>query len=220
MGGGISDINGTSVRDNSLVEIVGGTDGTAIGNVGDAIKVTGNVIAETSESELATFVASARDVQIGPNKSMFSILNGIGSGVVIKLISLKIINSQTTAITGAIADFRLHRATSISSGNIVISMPHDTQDVVNSLVEVRNSATVNGENITPLTRVKWSTDEWGVGAQDVESMDHAVSSLISWYEVKPKTKPITLRSGEGIHIKQVAANNNGSFDFECIFTQE
>lgn len=46
MSSGITDNNGTSVRDNSLVEIIG-ADGTPIGNVGDAIKVYGSTTVDS-----------------------------------------------------------------------------------------------------------------------------------------------------------------------------
>lgn len=42
---GISQTNNTgSVRDNALVEVIGGTDGTAVGNVGDRLKVDASVV--------------------------------------------------------------------------------------------------------------------------------------------------------------------------------
>jgi hypothetical protein len=217
---GITDVNNASVRDNSLVEVIGGTDGTAIGNTGDRFKVDIGTTGTVVLNEPATFIVEADGVAIGNNKSMFSILNGGGSSVLIKVRRIYLVNDQTTAVTGVISSFSLLRITGHSAGTSLTPLPLDTSDSLNGSVTARHSATIAGEAATALRIAKWSSDEWGSGSSDVESFDHTNQELIPWIEHKEGTKPITLRAGEGVHIKHTVNSTAGSFKTVVVFTQE
>lgn len=204
---------------NSLVRIVGNSDNTIIGNVADALKVT--IASGTSEeAEFATFNVTAQDVAIGNNKSMISIVNTTGSTVKVKLRSLKIINAQTTAVTGIIANFQLLRCVTHSAGTSLTIAACETSDTLSSSVTARTGATIGTEGTTILRRAKYSTDEWGVGAHDVESNDHILQLGTNLLEVPLKAKPFTLLANEGITLKQITNSAVGSFDIELMFTQE
>lgn len=205
-------------------ELLGGTDQTKIGNTGDRLKVDASFSSTptTSEIEIATYVIKATNIAIGNNKSMISILNANGSTRVVKIRSIQIINAQNTAVTGVIADFRLHRiaAGSHSSGTLLTPEIHDLNDILDGNVTWRTGATISGESGTSMYRWKWSSDEWSVGAQDVESNDHARQATSYLYQQVPKTKPITLRADQGLTIKQVTNSTAGSFDISIVYTME
>jgi len=216
MGAGASagDVDGTSIT---------GSDGTTIGNVTDSLKtnVTNFPATQvTSDAELATFVVYASDIAIGNNKSMVSLVNTSGSSVVVKIRELRIINVQTTAVTGIIADMRLQRITNHSAGTAITPVAHDTADALNGSVTARTGATVTSELTPVYRRWKYSSDEWGVGTLDVEALDHAIQNQATLYEQVTKTKPFTLRANEGFTIKQVTNSAVGSFDLLLVFTQE
>jgi hypothetical protein len=118
------------------------------------------------------------------------------------------------------AEFRLLRMTGHSAGTSITPLPHDTADTINVNVTARTGATIAGAAAVNLKRWYWSTDEFGVGAQDVESMDHAYSNLTPHYIASPKTRPITIRAGEGLTLNQIANSTVGTFDLYLVFTQE
>jgi hypothetical protein len=185
-----------------------------------AIPVTATITGGQGETELATFVVYAQDIAIGNAKSMVSLVNTSGSTVKVKIREIRVINVQNTAVTGVIADFRLLRCVSHSAGTSLTPSSHDTTDSLNGSVTARTGATIATEGTAVLRRWQWSTDEWGVGAQDVESQDHGVALNNPLYEPISKTKPITLNANEGITIKQVTNSTVGSFDLVLVFTQE
>ena len=203
---------------NNSAQIEGATDSTLIGNVSDALKVS--ISGNASEAELATFSVFAQGVSIGNLKSMISIVNTSGSTVKIKIREIRIINVQTSAVTGVIADFRLQRITGHSAGTSITPDAHDSSDSINGSVTARTGSTVTSELAPVVRRWLFSTDEWGVGSTDVESLDHIFQTVIPAYSPISKTKPFTLNANEGFTIKQMTNSNNGTFDILILFTQE
>lgn len=203
--------------DNTQVVIRGGTDNTKIGNVGDRLKM--DAVATAANNELATFIVRGESIAIGNNKSMLSLLNGSGSGIKIKIRQIKIINVQNSAVTGVISNYEMRRFTGHSGGTVLTPHAHDTTDILNGSVTARTGATISGETVS-LYRYSWSTDEWGSGAQDVESNDHAFELSIPCYVSANYSKPMILNPGEGLHMKQTTNSTVGTFDIEILFTQE
>ncbi len=208
--------------DNDDTTLKGGTDSTVIGNVGDRLKVDASFSSPptVAEREYATFSVYAQSVALGNNKSMVSLVNTSGSTVKVRIKEIRIINTQTSALTGVNADFRLLRCVSHSSGTQITPEAHDTTDSLDSAVTARTGATIGTEGSAVLRRWMWSSDEWSFGAPDVESADHAMQNLWPAYDTASKTKPITLNADEGITIKQVTNSSNGTFDILVVFTQE
>lgn len=186
----------------------------------DGIQQVSITSINSGSGELATFSVFSSAVSIANNKSMLSILNASGSGVVIKLREAKIVNAQNTAVTGIIAQFNLLRMTGHSAGTTITPLAMDSLDSINGSVTVRTGGTITGESANIINSIKYSSDEWGVGAQDVESLDHIMQVFGNLIEQKPGCKPLTLREGEGLTIKQVTNSSVGSFDLILVFTQE
>lgn len=213
----LQDSNTTDDFDNTQVVIRGGTDNTKIGNTGDRLKV--DSIMTPGNNELATFTVYVPAAGVAVGKSMVSLVNASGSSVKVKLREIKLISLQTTAVTGVILDFEYRRITGHSVGTSLTPNPHDTLDTLSGSVTARTGATVTGEGVI-LFRQKWSSDEWGVGAQDVESNDHVLQTLLPFYSPAQYTKPITLNANEGFHIKQTVSSSVGTFDIFVTFTVE
>ncbi len=217
---GMQDTNTTDTFDNTLVAIKGGTDNTSIGNTGDRLKVDAQLSATTTSNEPATFIALTQAAGVATGKSMMSFVNTTGSTVKVKIRQIKIISAQTTAVTGKVSNFEFRKFVSHASGTLITTVPMDSTDTLSGSVTVRTGATITGETATVLMRYQWSSDEWGVGSQDVESNDHAFNSLLPVYQTPRYTKPITLNANEGFHIKHTTSSSVGSFDIEVLFTQE
>lgn len=174
----------------------------------------------TSQSEEATFIAYADDVQIANNKSMISVQNTVGSGTIIKVKQIAIRNVRTSAVTGVAADFRVNRASGHSGGTLLTPTKRDTVDVVNANVTIRTGATITGLDTGILDRVKWSSDEWGPGTLDQEGLEHSFQNVFPLTTIfDPSEKRITIREGETLTIQQVTNSSNGYFDIMIVFTQ-
>lgn len=170
--------------------------------------------------ELATFVVNATSVAIGNGKSMLSIVNASGSTVVLKLRELYITNVQNTAVTGVISEFQLKRIVGHSAGTALTPASYDTNDALSGSITARTGATVTTEGTDIFRRVTWSSDEWGVGAQDVESEDHEAQLRYNIVQQFPGCKPFTLRANQGLTVKQITNSTVGKFDVVAVFTQE
>lgn len=220
----MSGIYRTSWNDDSNaaeVELLGGTNQTKIGNVTDSLKTyISNAVVVTGEAELATFIINARDIASANNKSLVSLVNTSGSSVKIKIRELRVINTQNSAVTGVVIDINLLRCTSHTSGTLLTPATYDTADTLNSSVTARTGATITGEATDILRHWDMSSDEWGPGANDVESTEHTLNMLIPSYVALPKTKPITLNANEGITFKCITNTTTGLFDIVVMFTQE
>lgn len=216
---GLQDSNTTDDFDNTQVVIRGGTDNTSIGNVGDALKTTGTLVISQAAQELPTFTVYVPAAGVANGKSMVSLVNASGSTVKLKIREIKLINVQTTSVTGVVLNFEFRRITNHSSGTSLTPNPHDTTDSLSGSATARTGATITGEGVI-LYRYKWSSDEHGVGAQDVESMDAVMQALNNCYTTARYTKPITLNANEGFHIKQTINSSVGTYDIFVTFTQE
>ncbi len=215
--------NETDSQDNTIVVIKQGADANAVGV--QSTRATGSevgLIVRTIPFEPKTFVAYSPTTTIGNLKSMLSLFNAVGSTVKIKIHEVRIVNVQTTAVTGIVANFEVNRITAHSVGTALTPRPYDTSRTLDVNVTARTGATFT-EAAGPITlmRAQWSSDEWGPGNIDTESSDHSVQ-LTGFGVVSklPGCGPIVLNAGEGIHVKQVTNSAVGSFDLFIIFTEE
>lgn len=148
---------------------------------------------------------------------MFAIQNT--SVKVVRLIEIRFINNQTTAVTGVAGSFELHRINSFTGGTEITPQSADTADTLTSGITVAHGAIVSGEGTTLARRI-WSTDEWGPGTQDTESYQSGLQALWPQWNNARGIKPWTLRQNQGIHIKFATNSTAGAFDFEVVFTVE
>lgn len=175
-----------------------------------------------------TFSLHANNVAIGNGKSMVSLFNAGGSSVVLRIVSIKIINVQNTGVTGIVANFGLRKISTHSGGTQLTTtgaaagliFPYDSTNSLDGSVTVRTGATVTESIAFSIEDWTWSSDEWGAGPADTESFDHALQQLIAVWVAQANSQPLTLRAGEGFHILQTINSTAGTFDFIITFTQE
>lgn len=180
----------------------------------------GDGIAVVRSREEATFFVVVTGSQIGNNKSMTSVVNSVGSGVLIRVHGVWITNVQVSAITGIASLFEFRRITGHSAGTQVSSIDSsETSDVLSSNVTVRAGATVAGESSALIWRAYWSSDDWGPGTLDVEASEHSFQNMFPLLQFPLKIKPITLRAGEGLTVKHAANSTAGTFDIFVVFSQ-
>lgn len=193
-----------------------GSDSTGTETNFASVDSLGNLQTLNSPYEPITFSLIAEAIIIGNNKSMISITNT--SSKIVKINELKIVNVQTTGVTGIVAEFRLHRIASHSVGTVLTFGKFDSTQTIDAGITARTGATIINETDL-LRKCHYSTDEWGPGTSDTESTDHVMQELISLFSPKDNTKPIVINPNEGIHIRCATNSIAGSFDIYFILTQ-
>lgn len=213
--------------------------GSLIGTIANplAVKATEALPVVTSEAQWPTYIVQLTASNVGSsaqqtynianNKSMLSLYHDAGgsSADIVKIQKIHIINMQNRNVNGIVATFELRRITGHSGGELLVQSTFDTSDSVNAFVTARTGATVTGENAELFQRWAYSTDEWAISATKIEAFDHSYNSLFPVYRYEDTTriKPITLRTGQGIHLKFVNFSGSpveGNFDIVLTYTIE
>lgn len=178
------------------------------------------LVVRTIPLERPTYSVTAPNIVPGNLKSMFAIKN-TGTSIV-RIVEIKIVNSLNTAAIGVICTFGVYRISSYTNGLAFVIPSYDTADSFTfGTISCHSGATVSGESAEVLHQCTWSSDEWTVGSQDVESADHTLQQLIPFWEQKANgTKALTIRQNEGLTIKCITNSTVGSFNISIIFTTE
>lgn len=197
--------------------VIGGWDGTNVVR----LKLNADGTVATSTVEAATFTASRTNIAVANNKSMVSIFN-TDATLLTKIHEIYVINVQTSAVTGVTGAFELRRITSHSGGTLLTPVSMDTADTLDANITVRTGSTVGGESPNLIWRSLFSTDDWGPGTLDAESNDHIFQTMFPIFSRKSSfgTKPIVLRTNEGLTVKFATNSSAGTFDIFLVFTQE
>lgn len=204
------------------------TDGTArtrITNGTNNAEVTNSNPAASTQSLVVrsipyrppTFSATAIQVALGNQKSLFAIQN-TGTSVV-RISKIYLVNSTTSAVTGIAANFTLQRIASFTGGTSIITYPHNTLNTLPGTITLATGATFASESALFRSSF-WSSDEWGPGTQDVESNDHTSQELNPWYKAEDGENPITLIQNQGLHVKCNSNTTVGLFTITMVFTVE
>jgi len=187
-----------------------------------AVSPNNTIPVSQADSVESTFTAIGLTVTVGNNKSLLSIYNPVGSGVVFKLREFYIRNPRTTAVTGVAGDFRLYRFVSGSAptgGTSLSAVTHDTNDSLPGGTDIRTGSTISGEESNPLDRIIQSTDEWGPGTLDQEGAQQTIANYLPARSKRdPQIKAFTARPGQGLHMKFATNSSAGEADVIFVFT--
>lgn len=170
-----------------------------------------------------TWQINAMAVQPGNGKSMLGILNGAGSGKVVRIYRMWMLNNYSgVAYTGVTFNYEIRAITGLSSGTNVTPVAHDTANAAFSgSVVVQTGGTVSGESATLMRLIGWSGDEPSVAGTSIDEMELLVPLNVMWDTGygDSSVDPLTLREGEGVHIKCITNSTVGSLDFMMELTQ-
>jgi hypothetical protein len=164
-----------------------------------------------------SYLAWANDVTTdnATNVSHFSILNTT-SDKIVQLHKLFMVPLQTTAVTGIMMRFDVHRITAHSGGTAITPETLDsTNPAVPAGVTCLSKATVTEGN----RLFGWATSNDEVGATGaIVAGAHILQGLNLMFE-SPRIQDFTIRQNQGIHIKQVTATSVAAlFGYICLFS--
>lgn len=170
---------------------------------------------------LPTFTAYASPVTTANGKSMLALMNKSTSSVV-RLLAVYAQNSAVgpqTLTSYYIYVQQLAWITGLSGGTAVTPAAHDTADALPNGITLASAGTVSGES-TPALR-RWVTSNYplATGGTTAENTTGDEQGRFPWhYRFDPTAKPITIRPGNGVHLKVASTADNGAQNVTFVFT--
>ena len=173
----------------------------------------------------ATFTAVATGVTFSTStKVMIQLFNASGSGVILRLYRLWVLNAQTAAITGVLPPLELRRLTAISSGGspTTITCPKHDSNSANLPAQVTvnygNTSVTSSDVFRLITR---SSDEPAVGTFTMDEIAAFVPFNLLWDGgyASSNVEPIVCRETFGVAVVNTGiASAAGNYDFVAEFT--
>ena len=167
------------------------------------------------QGALPTYYALANGVAFAANKQMISLLNDNGSGVMVMLKKLFLINVQTSSVTGVAVRQDFKRISAHSGGTLITPTSNDSSNPgLPAQVTARTGATsvTEGDLIFPLG---FANDE--IGANQSFAATQLLAG-INWLPEGSETQEVRLREGEGVTVKNITSTTVGNFAYLFVFT--
>lgn len=159
--------------------------------------------------ELPTFVAEV-EIGGGNNKNLLSLFNPAASGKVLRVLRTWVICPSVTG-NQVILTVELRHSTEVTTGTTVTPAPLDSIDEGNASGVVRQEPTGITDHATLPLWWSWITQiNTGIGNQGDERGAHPDDAA---------GKPITLREGHGLYMKQ-RLNNNSDLRIGVMWTED
>ena len=166
------------------------------------------------QAALPTYYALADASAFAANKHQISILNATGSGKVVAIKKLFMINTQLSSVTGVAVRADVKRMTAHSAGTVITPQSCDSLNAaLPAEITVRTGATVTEAALLfPLT---FTNDE--AGATQAFPSTQLMAGL-NWMPEGVETQETRLRPGEGLTVKQITSSTVGQFAWLIVFT--
>lgn len=153
----------------------------------------------------ATYRAIATGVTWSTSaKCMLKVFNASGSGVVLRVYRVWVLNNQTANVTGVIPIVQLVRTSTVGTGGTVITpIKHDTSSsALPAQVTAMSGDTSIGTIDATFRRSIFSSDEPAVGTMTIDELESIVPLSVFWDTgyIDTGVEPITLREGYGVMV--------------------
>ena len=170
----------------------------------------------TVESTMPTYYAYADAVSFAANKQHISIFNGVGSGKIIKIKKMFIVNLALAAITGVAVRFDIKKTTAQSGGTAITAQIVDPDDpALPAQILIATNATVTeGALLFPIT---CANDEVGLTQNFPSTL---LLQAVNWMPEGLEIKELKLKEGQGMTVKQITSTTVGSFGWLIVFVVE
>lgn len=169
----------------------------------------------------ATFTAIQAGVTFASGKHMLSLFNGSGSGVVLRLYRIWVLNNQTAGVTGVLTTFELRRSTAQSGGTTVTPIKHDTSSgALPAQVLCAHGASPTASGTDLFRKWMWSNDEPAVSAAVNDELECIPNLMEFWNSGYGDTnvEPMVLRETFGATILHTGSSAVGNCDPIMEFT--
>ncbi len=181
--------------------------------------IGGNTVHEQAvfNGAMPTYYALADAVAFAANKQVISLYNAVGSGQLVVIKKLFLINVALAAVTGVAVRQELKRFSAIhTAGTAITPVPSDSASpALSASITAKTGATLT--DVTLLFPLAFSNDEVGA-TQAFPSVQ--LQAGINWLPEGQEVQELRLREGEGVTLKNITNTIVGSFSYMFVFTVE
>lgn len=167
-----------------------------------------------------TYTAGAVGATFGNNKSMLGIFNGSGSGRIIRVYRVWVLNNQTAGVTGVLTTWTMRRTTAQSGGTAITPTKHDTNsESMPAQVLIATGPTATLSSDVALRSWMWSNDEPAVSSATSDEFETLVPLNCVWDSTGDSNiEPLVLREGQGVSIHHSGSTTVGLCDVYVEYT--
>jgi hypothetical protein len=171
---------------------------------------------------MATYSLEVLSLANANDKNLLAINNATGSGKLIKIYRIWVINNGTGTVSGGMTGILLGRMAAVSSGGTAINFqPHSSCVTANSatpftgISAVSGATTITGTIATELRRVFKATDELTAASGTMEEIQLVRPWAVIWDTgyADSNVEPLVIRENQGILLRtdSAPANTVGQF---------
>lgn len=170
---------------------------------------------------MQTHTAGFIGASFANNKSMAGIFNGVGSGRIVRIQRIWMLNNQTAGVTGVLTTMGIRRTTAQSAGTAVVPVKHDSlSTTLAAQILVATGATVTLTGVE-LRRWMWSNDEPAASSGTSDEFECLVPLNLIWDATgDADIEALVLREGEGVSVHHSGSSAVGICDIFIEFTSD
>ena len=154
---------------------------------------------------------------LAANSYQMYLRNDTGSNQSVYLLALYAVNVGTTTVTGGAVRFDFRRVTGTPTMTSVTPFVFNTADPALSGVTGGRAVTAGLTDGQILRPIMLSSDEQTAAATNIQQFVDTVNNI---HPAHPTLRPLTLRPGEAVAVKQVTAVTAGSVSWLLHFAVE
>jgi hypothetical protein len=169
----------------------------------------------------ATFTLAGVGVAFGNAKHMLSLFNGAGSGRVLRVKRIWVLNNQVAGVTGVLTTWAVRRTSAQSAGTSIAPTKHDTASSnLPAQVLAATGATVTNTGDVQVRTFVWSNDEPAAssGTNDEFQCLIPLNCVFDAATGDTDIEPLTLREGQGLTVQHTGSSTVGVADIFIEFT--
>jgi hypothetical protein len=152
---------------------------------------------------------------------MLTIWNGSGSGRIVRVKRVWVLNNQTAGVTGVLTTFELRRISNSSGGSAGASVKHDSNsEAIPAQITITSGATDTLTGDPALMKFMWSNDEPAASTltNDETECIPVLSCVFDAATGDADLEPLVLRETQGLSVRHTGSSAVGIADVIVEFT--
>lgn len=218
---------------NDSILVTPGTGATVATHLANAKEHEVMMLADDSGHILGTkptYTYIVPSTAVGASKLFLDLFNGVGSGKVIRVLSVRPIIDTDVAVVGVVGiRITLFRTSAVGTGGTAAAYKSATLDVAGGTISPQDTnnaalpAQITARHLPTAgaTIAEWLRGMYAMGEEVMNSWAYAFQGQFNMLDLDdPIAQLLTLREGQGILIKQGAIASAGNIRFRVTFTVE
>lgn len=167
-----------------------------------------------------TYTLGAVGATFASNESMLGLFNGVGSGRIIRVYRVWVLNNQTAGVTGVLTTWTMRRSSAQTGGTAITPTKHDSNsETAPAQVVAATGGTVTLTGDVALRAWVWSNDEPAASTASSDEFECLIPLNCVWDSTgDANIEPLVLREGQGVSIHHSGSSAVGLADVFLEYT--